>query len=124
MMKPISIFILPLFILLVTGCLREHDRSAETEAIIQEAVRNRLETYEQVRMERCREDILEEANRITDSLMIVEARRQRDTSGRPSRPVRPEKPEFPVVEDTIPVRPLLPEEDSIPSPDTTGGSGL
>lgn len=124
MMKPISIFILPLFILLVTGCLRERDRSAETEAIIQEAVRNRLETYEQVRMERCREDILEEANRITDSLMIVEARRQRDTSGRPSRPVRPEKPEFPVVEDTIPVRPLLPEEDSIPSPDTTGGSGL
>jgi hypothetical protein len=118
-MKPISLLPLLLFLFFATGCLRERDRSAEVEALIQKTVQERLENYEKIRMQRCREEILEEASRITDSLMILEARRKRDTTGRPPRPSRPEKPELPPLEDTIPLEPLLPEEDSIVSPDTT-----
>lgn len=92
-----------------SSCLQERDRSAEVEALIQETIEERLANYERIRRERCREEILDEANRITDSLLIEEARSQKDTLDRPPRPARPQKPEIRQLEDTTPVKPLLPD---------------
>lgn len=107
------IIILLLAIGLSSACLRERDRSAEVQALIEQTVEERLANYKRIRMERCRENIIKEANRIVDSLLIVEARREKDTLQRPPKPARPEKPELKTLDDTTKVKPLLPPEDTV-----------
>lgn len=105
----------------LSACLQERDRSEEIAALIEQTAKERLDRYQQVRMERCREDLLEEATRLTDSILIAEARLEQSRADRPPTPHKPERPETRRLDDSIPIKPLLPEEDTIRIlPDTTG----
>lgn len=97
---------------ILPACLRERDRSAEIQALVEQTVEERLDNYKRIRMQRCHENIRKEATRIVDSLLIVEARREKDTLKRPPKPARPEKPELKTLEDTTAVKPLLPEDST------------
>ena len=77
------------------------------EAVIDQEVARRIQNYKQVRMDRCYEKALEEASRLADSILILEARLERDTLGKPPKPEKPEKPEIKAVLDSTPIKPLL-----------------
>ena len=114
------IYMLPVIVpvFMVQGCLKERDRDTEVQAKIEQTVEDRLVNYRKVRMERCRESIMEEATRVTDSLMIVEARMDKDLMDRPPIPPKPERPEILELQDTTPIKPLLANEDSLSAVDT------
>jgi len=104
-----------LLLLLCGGCLEKRDREAELEALIEETVEKRLERFREVHRQRCREDIMEEAQRITDSILIVETRRRQTRQ----RPERPEKPQLRRLRDSTAIGPILSPADSLPeAPDT------
>ena len=125
-----AIFLLALFTL-TGGCIQERDREAEMRALVEQTVRDRIENYKQVRMERCREDMLVEASRRVDSIMILEATLNSGSGAKPPRPNRPSRPDMRRLDDTLPVRPLLPtdslEMDSVKQDtiqvDTISGEG-
>jgi len=90
------------------GCLdRKEYSQADIDALIEKEVRQRLEIFIRTKEERCMEDILEEANRLSDSIMVVQAFFDRDTFSRPEKPSRPDKPHIRILEDTTPVKPLF-----------------
>jgi len=101
---------------LLSACLQERDRSAEIAVLIEQNVEERLERYRRVRLERCREDLIEEATRLTDSILIAEARLEKSRSNRPIPPPRPVRPETRRLDDSIAIKPLLPVDDTLALP--------
>lgn len=99
------------------ACSPEVDREAQMQALVEQTVAERVATYERVRLQRCREEVLEEANRRLDSILIEQATLQAGTGMKPPRPNRPGRPDIRQLEDTLPLKPLLPT-DSIPQRDT------
>ncbi len=95
------------FFLLLSGCSEDDRNQRAVQAVIQEEVEKRVRNYKQVRMQRCNEQALEEASRLADSILLLEARLERDTMGKPPKPEKPEKPEIKTVLDSLPVKPLL-----------------
>jgi len=107
-----------LFVTAFAGCGEDDRNKNAVQAVIEKEVAGRVEAYRQTRMQRCFELILEEAGRLADSILILEARLERDTLNRPPKPEKPEKPEIKTVLDSLPVKPLLekkkkPEGDSL-----------
>lgn len=99
----------------LSACIKKRDRQAEIDALIQQTIKERLANYRKVRLEQCREKILAEATRQADSIMILEALLSTDSINRPPKPTRPERPEIKLLDDTTPVRPLLPNNDTLPT---------
>lgn len=100
--------ILFLLILQCSACLNRKEYSqADIDALIEKEVRQRVALFIRTKEERCMEDILKEANRLADSIMVVEAFFDRDTFLRPEKPVRPDKPHIKILQDTTPVKPLF-----------------
>lgn len=58
----------------------------------------------------CQKNVLEEAIRQADSLLIDRARRMRRIEGRPPRPNRPGAPPVKELSEPLPLRPLFPFE--------------
>ncbi len=107
-----------LLLLLLTACEEDDRNQKAVQAMIEEEVNQRLNNYREARMQRCWEDALEEASKQADSILLVEARQNRDTLGKPPKPSKPEKPEIKSVKDSLPVKPLLPAKER---KDTSGG---
>lgn len=105
------IFIILVFLLL--SC--ESATHVDIDAVIEEKVAERLNEFQNVLMRRCRERANEEAGAIADSIIIEQARRQKDTIGRPDRPLRPDMPELKTLEDSLELAPLF---DTVPVPDS------
>ncbi len=99
--------------LLALGCDSETKQQAQETQLIEQYVSARLQDYERALRERCQERVLTEAIRISDSLIILEARLSKDTIFKPYKPERPERPEAKVLNDTTPLRPILPTPDSL-----------
>lgn len=110
-----------LFMVVLSGCLNSEEYSqADIQVLMDEAVAEKIKSYTDIKSERCEEDLLKEANRLADSIMIAEAFFDRDTAMRPPKPEKPEKPALQVIKDATPVKPLFdrkkllnPEPDSI-----------
>lgn len=100
-----------LFLLLfpcLFGCLdRKEYAQSDMDALIEKEVEQRVEVFVRTKEERCMEDILKEANRLADSIMVVQAFFDRDTFSRPVKPFRPDKPHIRILQDTTPVKPLF-----------------
>ncbi|MEM1216347.1 MAG: hypothetical protein AAGJ82_11715 [Bacteroidota bacterium] len=107
---PISLGVL--LLLLSTAC--ESSTHIDVDAVIMEKVEERLAKFKAVRQERCQARVWEEAGRIADSIILLEARRSKDTLDRPLRPTRPEKPALKTLEDSLELAPLF--RDSLPVP--------
>ena len=102
----------PLFylflLLLPSACLTREEYSAEdVQALIDKEVEDRVSTYTRIKKDACRDELLKEANRLADSILIAEAFFERDTTQRPLKPEKPEKPAFKISKDTTPIKPLF-----------------
>lgn len=98
------------------GCLdRKEYAQSDIDALIEKEVQQRVEVFMRTKEERCMEDILKEANRLADSIMVIQAFFDRDTFSRPEKPLRPDKPHIRILQDTTPVRPLFQSKPSLES---------
>lgn len=91
----------------LTACGGDGSLKGERMAYIERQVEERILEYKQILDERCREEVLEEANRLTDSILLVRARLERDSLDKPPRPDKPDKPEVKTIIDSVPVAPLF-----------------
>ncbi|MBX2873529.1 MAG: hypothetical protein KTR30_15555 [Saprospiraceae bacterium] len=92
---------------LIASCGGDSGVKAERMAYIEEQVEERILEYKRILDERCREEVLDEANRLTDSILLVRARLERDSLDKPPRPDKPDKPEVKTIIDSVPVAPLF-----------------
>jgi hypothetical protein len=102
----------PLFylvlLLLPSACLTREEYNAEdVQALIDKEVEERVNAYTRIKQDGCRDELLKEANRLADSILIAEAFFERDTTQRPLKPEKPEKPAFKISKDTTPIKPLF-----------------
>jgi hypothetical protein len=75
--------------------------------LMQTELETRLQAYRDEQWAVCHQRALERANHEVDSLIIVWAKANRDTLGRPPIPVKPEEPERLAPKDSTPIAPLF-----------------
>ncbi|MCI4651423.1 hypothetical protein [Phaeodactylibacter sp.] len=98
---------------LASSCGEDNRNRIAVENMIQEEVTQRVATYRENRTQRCYEDAVKEASTLADSILLLQARLNRDTASKPPRPTRPERPAAKKLRDSLlKVAPLL-SEDSI-----------
>lgn len=89
------------------ACGKSSGTDEQRMAYINEQVEERINEYKRILDNRCYEKVLEEANRLTDSILLVRARLERDSLDKPPRPNKPDKPEVKTIIDSVPVAPLF-----------------
>ena len=92
------------------ACIRE-DEAPDPE-VVARGVEIRLTDYKQRRMKECREEALERAVVIADSLVALMAFEMKDSIPRPARLPKPEKAVFATPPDSLKPKPIL-EKDSL-----------
>lgn len=86
-----------------SACLNKAEFSVEdVQALMDEQLERRLENYREIKLERCRNDLLAKADLMVDSLIFLESQ-SKDTSFIP----KPARPEIRIVQDTRPIVPLF-----------------
>ena len=104
----------------LSSCLtREEYSEADVNALMEAEVQKKLDDFRRVKEERCLEELLKEAGRRADSILINQAFFERDTTLRPPKPLKPEKPEIKAYRDTTPLRPLFDPKKKKPAADTS-----
>ncbi len=93
----------PVLILLFFACQPEDDRARRKKAI-DKKIEERVANYIKIQKENCRKDLLEEASKIVDSILIVEARMRIDSS---RRLPKPEKPTVMTPADSLEIAPFF-----------------
>ena len=98
------------------ACDSEAEEKRMEKLLIEQNVKERLTEYKRIHDQNCRTKVLEEATRIADSLIILEARFSKDTLLKPFKPERPKKPALKTLPDTVKITPFLPKRsaDTIP----------
>lgn len=92
---------------------QSNDKDAiAVEAKIQETLKERLLSYEEIRRKACKKEVLEAASDLADSILIAQARINKDSLIKPTKPAKPDKPTIKTVLDTMPISPFL-EKDSL-----------
>lgn len=77
--------------LLMMAC--EEDRTEELKAqLIQERVEERVNRVVETRRMRCTAAMFKEANRIVDSILIAQAKSNKDSIPKPPKPSKPDRP--------------------------------
>lgn len=105
--RAIAIVYIGLGLISFTACGDDVGVKAERMAYIEKQVEERIQEYKRILDERCRDEVLDEANRLTDSILLVRARLERDSLDKPPRPDKPDKPEVKTIIDSVPVAPLF-----------------
>ncbi|MBK7869953.1 MAG: hypothetical protein IPJ74_04310 [Saprospiraceae bacterium] len=108
-MKPGFYIIAILLLNVLVACDSEEEAQRIERILIEQNVEKRLADYKMIHDRNCRTKILEEATRIADSLIILEARLSKDTLLKPFKPERPEKPALKTLPDTAKIKPFLPK---------------
>ena len=111
-MKELIIWFVLLF---TTSCQMETNDPIDKQTLIAIEVNKKLEKYEKTVLKKCREQVLEDAVLVVDSILIARAKAQRDTSSKPPKPDKPDRPAIIAIEDTSEIAPLLPLEEEIDS---------
>ena len=107
---PSTVYRLPsiLLLLFLFGCQSGPDENrVAVDAFVKQEVEKRLATYKKILEQQCRDNVLEEAGRLADSILISEARLKRDSLLKPPKPEKPEKPEIKALKDSISLDPLF-----------------
>ena len=93
---------------LFTACLNRKEFSQEElQALVDRELERRLVNYEKIRKDRCKDQLIKEAQSIVDSILYQKARANIDSSLVPVPIPRPDKPEIREVKDTRPIQPLF-----------------
>jgi len=108
------LLLLSYFLFFIPSCLNNEEYSPEEiQQLIKNEVDERVEEYVSIRKAQCEENLLTEATRLLDSILIAEAREMRDTLFQPVKPERPETPAFKKLDEDIPLKPLFEKRDSL-----------
>ena len=100
-----NILFLVTILITFTACGNEEKR--KQEAIDQE-VKIAVESYRNKRVKECMTALLDSANKITDSLIVLKMTAY-DTSSLLAKPMKPVKPIIKSPLDTTPVKPIIPK---------------
>jgi len=103
-MRAVALLLLLAFAL---GCGEDDRNQKAVQKMIEEKVEERLRTYRETRMNRCRREAAQEASTIADSILLEQARLTRDTLSKPPKPTKPERPELKTLKDSLKVAPIL-----------------
>lgn len=98
------IFLLGIF---AAGCGSDEKTEAERQAFIQKEALAKIESFRHDVMQQCYNKALEKASHLADSILILEARMELDTTGRPPKPLKPEKPVLKTLLDSTEIKPLF-----------------
>lgn len=122
MLIPKSFVFLSVLLLLALANACESSTHLDIDAVIEEKVQERLDEFQRIIKLRCQIEVLNEAGEIADSIILREARLQKDTLDRPFRPDRPSEPVLKRLEDSLPLAPLFPDSIQLkPASSTLGG---
>ncbi len=102
---PLTLLLIAL--VMATACTPD---GVDSTALVMEKYRARVADLTGNLVRDCQGDVLEEAIRRADSLLIDRARRMRRIEGRPPRPNRPGAPPTKELSEPLPLRPLFPFE--------------
>lgn len=83
------------------------ENQVAVERFLEQQVAERIATYKRILEQQCRDKVLEEAGKIADSILIAEARLQRDSMNKPAKPTKPERPELKTLKDSLKLDPLF-----------------
>lgn len=100
-----QIFLTMLIGLSFAACRREATKTKEQ--VMQERLSERLERWKLDTGKKCLRDIETKAIALTDSIVIANAKLNRDTSIQAIIPGRPTRPDYKPPEDTVAVKPVL-----------------
>lgn len=104
------IFCLSIYILPLLGCQKKPAKTKEE--VMQERLTERLDRWKSDMEKKCRNDIEDKATALTDSIVIENAKQNRDTSIFSILPGRPTRPDYKPPTDSVPVKPILKEEEN------------
>lgn len=90
---------------LMFGCNRKPSKTKEQ--VMQERLAERIDRWKTDTEKKCRKDIDEKATALTDSIIIANAKQNRDTSIHQLIPGRPTRPDYVPPVDSAPVEPIL-----------------
>lgn len=84
----------------------------DRDALVEAEVEKKLRKYKIVHWNNCEESVLKAAKEIVDSTMLARARNIRviDPVSRPEKPTKPLIPETKILEDTLPLKPILEDQ--------------
>lgn len=102
---PLTLLLIAL--VMATACSPEEIDSGQ---IVLERYRERVAGRKADLLKDCQEDVIEEASRRADSMLLDRAARMRRVEGRPPRPNRPGTPPVKELSQPLPLRPLFPFE--------------
>lgn len=92
-------------LILLLGCNRQPAKTKEQ--VMQERLTERLDRWKSDMVKKCREDVEDKAASLTDSIVIANAKLNRDTSIHMLIPGRPTRPDYQPPVDSVPVKPIL-----------------
>jgi len=98
--------------ILISACEDSEIQKEAIEDLVDREVAARIEQYTLTLEKKCLEKVFIEANRIVDSMLIMDAKLSLDTIDRPPKPEKPETPEIKLLEDSLQVAPLF-NQDSL-----------
>lgn len=99
------------FIILLVCLTACHDKEALKDTLIEETVKNKVESFKRKKISTCTEEVINAALILADSLMIQLALNKVDTNSQIKRPIKPARPAIDLPVDTTPIKPLF--EDTI-----------
>ncbi len=100
--KYISILLLAM---LLSACGRKPAKTKEQ--VMQERLTERIERWKVDMDKKCRKEVETKAIALSDSIIIVNAKLNRDTSIHSLIPGRPNRPDYKPPTDSVPVKPFL-----------------
>lgn len=96
-----------LCLLSLLACEPPQGETEVRQSVIEEQVVERLALHRATKTRVCQEKVLAEASRLADSILIHEARLERDSLDKPPKPFKPDKPEIKTLIDSVPIKPFF-----------------
>lgn len=91
--------------MLLSACGRKPAKAKEQ--VMQERLTERIERWKVDMDKKCRKEVETKAIALSDSIIIVNAKLNRDTSIHSLIPGRPNRPDYKPPTDSVPVKPFL-----------------
>ena len=101
----VAFFCCAIAAVLLFGCHRKPTKTKEQ--VMQERLAERLDRWKADINKKCREEVEDKAAALTDSIIIANAKLNRDTSIHTLIPGRPTRPDYKPPTDSVPVKPIL-----------------
>lgn len=98
-------------VLFFFSCQSDKKRVLTKDEIIEQKIDEKVKRWKNSMREKCKENVLEAAATLVDSILIAHARLDVDSIPKPEKPVKPLMPVIQELKDTLPVAPIL---DSLP----------